>query len=92
MITIDRIKEKTCTSDRRTKMVCTMGPACWSKENIGKLIDCGTNVVRLNFSHGDHESHGQVLDRLREVAMEKSRNIAGMYSCHSCDCDSSLIR
>jgi pyruvate kinase len=39
-------------------------------------MDAGMNVARFNFSHGDHESHGAVLDRLRKVAMIKSRNIA----------------
>ena len=51
--------------------------ACWNKENIGILMDAGMNVARFNFSHGDHKGHGAVLDRLREVASEKSRNIAG---------------
>ena len=77
LITLDKIKAKTSTLERRTKIVCTLGPACWSEENIGKLMDCGMNVARFNFSHGDHEGHGQVLDRLRKVAKEKSRNIAG---------------
>lgn len=76
-ITLDRIKAETHTSNRRTKIVCTMGPACWSKENIATLMDAGMNVARFNFSHGDHEGHGAVLDRLRQVASEKSRNIAG---------------
>jgi hypothetical protein len=40
-------------------------------------MDSGMNVARFNFSHGDHKSHGEVLDRLRKVAAEKSRNIAG---------------
>ena len=40
-------------------------------------MDAGMNVARFNFSHGDHKGHGAVLDRLREVASEKSRNIAG---------------
>ena len=64
-----------------------MGPACWSKENIGTLMDSGMNVARFNFSHGDHQGHGAVLDRLREVASEKSRNIAGASSfatVHAC--------
>lgn len=41
--------------------------ACWSVENLGKLIDAGMNVARLNFSHGDHETHAATLDRLREA-------------------------
>mmetsp|Transcript_21563 Transcript_21563/g.53322 ORF Transcript_21563/g.53322 Transcript_21563/m.53322 type:complete len:98 (+) Transcript_21563:105-398(+) len=77
-ITLDMIKKTPENyQHRRTKIVCTVGPACWSKENMGKLMDAGMNVARFNFSHGDHEGHGAVLDRLREVAMEKSRNIAG---------------
>lgn len=76
-ITLDRVHAKTHTRDRRTKIVCTMGPASWSKEGLGKLMDAGMNVARFNFSHGDHAGHGEVLERLRDVAEEKSRNIAG---------------
>ncbi|GAX25694.1 pyruvate kinase [Fistulifera solaris] len=75
-ITLDTVKNKTDVKNRRTKIVCTMGPASWSKEGLGKLMDAGMNVARLNFSHGDHEAHGATLARLREVAAEKSRNIA----------------
>jgi pyruvate kinase len=39
-------------------------------------MDAGMNVARFNFSHGDHKSHGEVLDRLRKVGKEKLRNIA----------------
>ena len=77
MITLEKIKAKTSTLERRTKIVCTLGPASWSEQNIGILMDAGMNMARFNFSHGDHDAHGQVLDRLRKVAMEKSRNIAG---------------
>ena len=83
---MDRIKAKTHTSNRRTKIVCTMGPACWSRENIAILMDSGMNVARFNFSHGDHQGHGAVLDRLREVASEKSRNIAGACSAACAVC------
>lgn len=77
-ITLDMVKRKTSTKYRRTKIICTLGPASWSEEGIGQLMDAGMNVARFNFSHGDHESHGTVLERLRKVAMEKSRNIAVM--------------
>jgi len=53
---------------RKTKIVCTLGPACWSEEGLAQLLDAGMNVARFNFSHGDHKSHQEVLDRLRAVS------------------------
>ncbi len=44
-----------------------MGPACWSEEGLEKLLDAGCNVLRFNFSHGDHEGHYKVLERFRQV-------------------------
>jgi pyruvate kinase len=76
-ITLRTVQTPVHTKNRRTKIVCTMGPACWSEEGIGELMDAGMNVARFNFSHGDHKGHGEVLDRLRDVAGKKSRNIAG---------------
>lgn len=52
---------------RKTKIVCTLGPACWSVEGLGQLIDAGMNVARLNFSHGDHATHSGTLERLRKA-------------------------
>ena len=43
--------------EKKTKIFCTMGPACWDVPTITKLIDAGMNTARLNFSHGDHEAH-----------------------------------
>jgi len=40
---------------RKTKIICTIGPSSCSTEILGKLLDCGMNVCRLNFSHGDHK-------------------------------------
>ncbi len=53
---------------RKTKIVCTLGPASSSEEKIRELIEAGMNVARFNFSHGSHESHLQtfgIVDRLR---------------------------
>ena len=44
-----------------------MGPASWSEEGLAKLIDSGMNVARFNFSHGSHEDHQKVFDRLQKV-------------------------
>ena len=61
---------------RKTKIVCTIGPATDSEEMIGKLFDAGMNVSRHNFSHGDHTSHGETMERVRKVAREKNLNYA----------------
>jgi pyruvate kinase len=55
---------------RRTKIVCTLGPASNTKEMIGKLIGAGMSCARLNFSHGDRESHARVARLVREAASE----------------------
>lgn len=51
----------------RTKIVCTIGPACNSPERIRDLVVAGMDVARLNFSHGTHEQHAEVIDHLKQV-------------------------
>lgn len=76
-ISLDMVTAKVDVShQRRTKIVCTLGPASWSEEGISTLLDAGMNVARLNFSHGDHPGHQLVFDRLRKVAAAKNRNLA----------------
>lgn len=53
---------------RKTKIVCTIGPATESEEMIENLILAGMNVARLNFSHGTHESHKKTIDLIRKVS------------------------
>ncbi|MGI6449638.1 MAG: pyruvate kinase [Desulfitobacteriia bacterium] len=53
---------------RRTKIICTIGPASESPERIKELLEAGMNVARLNFSHGSHEEHGRRIKNLRAVA------------------------
>ncbi len=66
-ITIGLIAATHAQASRKSKIICTLGPACWSVEGLGNLIDAGMNVARFNFSHGDHVSHLASLDRLREA-------------------------
>jgi pyruvate kinase len=53
---------------RRTKIVCTIGPATNSEERIEALIRAGMNVARLNFSHGKQEEHATVIERIRAIS------------------------
>jgi pyruvate kinase len=62
-------------SPRKTKIVCTLGPATSSRQRIGELIEAGMNVVRLNFSHGDREEHRATIRRIREVSAELGREV-----------------
>jgi pyruvate kinase len=55
---------------RSTKIVCTMGPKCWSEAAMHSLLDAGMNLARFNFSHGDHKAHGEVLSRFRHVCQD----------------------
>ena len=61
---------------RKTKIVCTIGPASESIEKLTQLIDAGMNVARLNFSHGNHEEHGQRIKNIREASIKTGKNIA----------------
>jgi pyruvate kinase len=58
---------KPVASSRKTHIICTMGPKCWDEATLGSLLDAGMDIIRLNFSHGDHEGHFTVLDRFRKV-------------------------
>ncbi len=61
---------------RRTKIVATVGPASSDPELLEKLLDHGVDVARLNFSHGRHEDHAQVLDRLRAASRHLGKALA----------------
>jgi pyruvate kinase len=61
---------------RKAKIVCTIGPATASEKQLEELIEAGMDVARLNFSHGDHASHGEVINRIRKVSKKLKRQVA----------------
>ena len=61
---------------RKTKIVCTIGPACTDKEILKEMCLAGMNVARLNFSHGTHEQHLKAINLIKEVREELSLPIA----------------
>ena len=65
-------------STKRTKIVCTMGPATESEEVLRELIKNGMNVARFNFSHGSHAYHRQNIERVRSISEELGIPVAIM--------------
>lgn len=60
---------------RKTKIICTLGPATDSEEIIRKLVENGMDVVRLNFSHGTHEEHKKKIDMVKTIREELDKPI-----------------
>lgn len=60
--------DKPDSYNRKCKIICTMGPSCWEPPVLEKLIENGMNIARLNFSHGDHETHGNTVEKIRAAA------------------------
>ena len=58
--------------EKKTKIICTIGPASESKDMMKKLIANGMDMMRLNFSHGDFEEHGQRIRNIREVKIGRA--------------------
>ena len=63
------------TVHRRTKIVATIGPASESEDMIGRLIQAGVDVFRLNFSHGSADNHALVASRIRRQASHQGRYV-----------------
>jgi pyruvate kinase len=63
-------------SNKKTKIIATIGPAIASREMLEKMIHAGTDVFRLNFSHGTHEEHQRIIDDVRSLNKENSWNVA----------------
>lgn len=63
-------------SQKRTKIVATVGPACDTYEGLLSLVKAGVNVFRLNFSHGTHEEKLAVIEKVRKIIKEEPYNIS----------------
>ena len=72
---------------KRTKIVATIGPASSDEDTLRQMIRSGMNVARINFSHGEHEIHGETIDRIRKIAAEEHAVVAIM-----CDLQGPKIR
>ncbi len=61
---------------KRTKIVATIGPTSRDEETIRQMIRTGLDVARINFSHGDHETHARAIDDVRRIAYEEGAVVA----------------
>lgn len=61
---------------RKARIVCTIGPPTQSSRALESLVTKGMDVARLNFSHGDHESHGAIISKIRKVEKKLHRHVA----------------
>jgi pyruvate kinase len=60
---------------RRAKIICTLGPASASEEKISGLLSEGMDIARLNFSHGTHAKHQELIRRVRKLSLEAGRPV-----------------
>ena len=61
---------------KKTKIVCTLGPASQSEEVLTQLVENGLNVCRFNFSHGSHEEHKERFDMAKKVREKLNKPVA----------------
>ena len=63
---------------RKTKIICTIGPASESEDKLKELMLAGMNVARFNFSHGSHDEHRRKFERIRKLRDELEIPVATM--------------
>ncbi len=67
---------------KKTKIICTLGPASQSVKTITEMVKAGMNVARLNFSHGDHENHALLIKNIRSVAKKLNVTLTIIQDLH----------
>ncbi len=77
---------------RKTKIVCTLGPASESEEIMEEMIRSGMSVARLNFSHGTHDYHREMIEKLRRVREKLSLPVAIMLDTKGRKSASKILR
>lgn len=77
-MTETELKENGFRSTRRTKLICTIGPATCQPEQLEALAVGGMNVARINMCHGTNEWHREVIERVRRLNEEKGFAVAIM--------------
>lgn len=70
------LKKTSGKMPRRTRIIATLGPASNDETMIGKLLEAGVNIIRLNMSHGSHADHETSFHLVRKVAAEQKRHVA----------------
>src|SRR6266481_2842462 len=69
------LEDSPTASPRKAKIVCTLGPSSNTEATVRDLMRLGMDVARLNFSHGTHEEHARMIERVRKVADKEGRTI-----------------
>ena len=69
---------------RKTKVICTIGPASENEEVLRKLVEEGMAVARMNFSHGTHEEHRRKFELVKKVRADLRQPIAIMLDTNMC--------
>ena len=76
---------------RKTKIICTIGPASESEEVLTAMCRAGMNVARVNFSHGTHEEHAAKMDNIKKVRERLNRPVAIMLDTKGPEVRTKLI-
>lgn len=67
---------------KKTKIICTLGPASQSIKTLNEMVKAGMNVARLNFSHGDHQNHRLLINNIRRVSSKLGIPLAIIQDLH----------